>query len=52
MTTYAAGRYQIQWRGRGPFFVNLTKAQAKALFELQAQIPHEFTSLQFESKNI
>jgi hypothetical protein len=52
MKTYTAGRYQIQWRGRGPVMVDLTKAQAKALFEIHDKIPHEFISLQFESENI
>ena len=52
MKTYTAGRYCIQWRGRGAVIVHLTKAQAKALFELHDQIPHEFTSLKFEGENI
>ena len=44
---YLAGAYYIQWRGRGPINVRLTKAQAKALFELSEKIPHELQGIEY-----
>lgn len=42
---YTAGKYELQWRGRGIITVELNKMQAKAMFEVQKKISHEFIGL-------
>lgn len=46
MKKYTAGRYELKWRGRGLIVLELTQAQARAMFEIARKIPHELESLQ------
>lgn len=41
-TTYIAGDYILKVKGRGMLKLKLTKAQAKAMFEIQRQLSHEW----------
>lgn len=41
-TTYIAGDYILKIKGRGVVRLKLNKSQAKAMFEIQRQLSHEW----------